>query len=193
MRILTLLLILLTCRVGLCQNDDDNVLIQNFYEACKAKSYGAFLSINKGVQLLDTEQYDRALNNFKKTLEKDSTCCDAWYLIAHCYQKRADYTKAIEACDKSLSINPDNPSALVVKANSLFLTKDTLNAMTLFQKAIDVAPDKIDGYYGLALMLYYDGEKKRAQQVLKEMDEKNAKTVKIRDNKKIKYLRAQTQ
>ncbi|NOS92153.1 MAG: tetratricopeptide repeat protein [Cyclobacteriaceae bacterium] len=193
MRILGLLLILFTCRVGICQNDDDKVLIQNFYETCKAKSYGAFLSVNKGVQLLDTKQYDRALNNFKKTLEKDSTCCDAWYLIGHCYQKRADYFKAIEACDKSLSINPDNPSALVIKANSLFLVKDTLTAMTLFQKTIDVAPDKIDGYYGLALMLYYDDQKKRAQQVLNEMDERNVTTVDIRDNKKIKNLRALTQ
>lgn len=193
MRILTLLLILVTCRIGLCQNDDDLILIQNFYEACKAKSYGAFLPLNKGIQLLDTKQYDRALNNFMKALEKDSTCCDAWYLLAHCYQKRADYFKAIEACDKSLSINPDNPSALIIKANSLFLAKDTLAAITFFQKTIDLAPDKIDGYYGLALMLYYDGQKKRAQEVLKQMEERNAKTVKIRDNKKIKELRTQTQ
>lgn len=193
MRILILLSISLICRIGQCQNDDDKVLIQNFYETCKAESYGAFLSLNKGLQLVDTKQYDRALNNFEKTLEKDSTCCDAWYLIGHCYQKTADYVKAIQACDKSLSINPNNSSALVIKANSLFLTKDTLTAMTLFQKAIDVAPDKIDGYYGLALMLYYDGQNERAQQVLKEMDNRNAKTVNIRDNKKIKELRLRTQ
>jgi tetratricopeptide (TPR) repeat protein len=136
MKVLIFVILTVTCKIGLCQSDTNKILIQNFYESCKAKTYSAFLAFNKGVQLLDTKQYDRAFNSFEKTLEKDSTCCDAWFLIGFCHQQRGEYEKAIQACDKSLRLDPNNPSALVIKASTLFLMKkDTLTATNLFQKA----------------------------------------------------------
>lgn len=171
------------------QNDDDKVLIQNFYQTCKSESYGAFNAVNKGIQLFDTKQYSRSMNSFEKALEKDPKYCDAWYLIGYCYQKTGELKKAIESCDKALEIEPKNASALIVKANTLFMKGDTLGAIELFKTAKELIPDKIDAYYGLALMLHYSKQDAEARKILNEMDTNGAKTPKIRDNKKIKDLR----
>jgi len=171
------------------QNDDDKVLIQNFYLSCKSQSYGAFNAVSTGIQLFDTKQYSRSLKSFEKALEKDPKYCDAWYLIGYCYQKTGELKKAIESCDKALEIEPKNASALIVKANTLFMQGDTLGAIDLFKAAKELIPDKIDAYYGLALMLHYSKQDTEARKVISEMDTNGAKTQKIRDNKKIKDLR----
>ncbi len=184
-----LLFLLLIWGQAFAQNDDDKVLIQNLYGACKASNYSAFKSINVGIELFDTRQYKRSLNSFNKALEKDSSCCDAWYLIGYCYQKTGDLAGAIRACDRSLAMNSQNTSALVIKANTLFLLRDTLKAIELFRLATDINPKAIDGYYGLALMLHLKGQNEDAKRVLEQMDAHKATTSKIRDNKKIKELR----
>ena len=193
MKLLITFALLLASQIAFSQNDDDEVLIQNFYETCKAANYSAYTAANTGIQLFDTKQYSRSLKNFEKALEKDPSYCDAWYLIAHCNQKTGDYQKAIEACNKSLELNPTNPSALIIKANTLFMMKDTVSAIDLFKKAKEILPDKIDGYYGLALMLYVSGKIEEAFQVLVEMDQNGVKTIDVRDNKKIRNLKKKTQ
>ena len=193
MRLIIILVFLFASQIVFSQNDDDEILIQNFYEACKAVNYSAYSVANNGIQLFDTKQYSRSLKNFEKALEKDPKYCDAWYLIAHCYHKTGDYPKAIEACNKSLELNPTNPSALIIKANTLFLMKDTISAIDVFRKAKEVLPDKIDGYYGLALMLYLSKQIDEASKVLVEMEQKGVQTLDVRDNKKIKDLKKKTQ
>lgn len=174
---------------GFSQNDDDKILIQNFYQSCKSDNYGAFNAVNKGIQLFDTKQYARSMKSFETALSKDDNYCDAWYLIGYCYQKTGDLDKAIEACDKALAIESNNASALIVKANTMFMKGDTLTAIELFTEAKELIPDKIDAYYGLALMLHYKGDNEKAMQILNEMDKNGAKTPNVRDNKKIKSLR----
>ena len=174
---------------GFSQNDDDKILIQNFYLSCKSESYRAFTAVNKGIQLFDTKQYSRSMKSFKKALEKDDKYCDAWYLIGYCYQRTGELDKAIEACDKALLIEPKSASALIVKANTLFMKGDTLIAIDLFTQAKRLIPDKIEAYYGLALMLHFKGDNMKALQILNEMETNGAKTSNIRDNKKIKNLK----
>ena len=67
--------------------------------------------------------------------------------------------------------------------------KDTSQAIVLFMKAKEFSPDKIDAYYGLALMLHLNGKNNDAKTVLEEMEKFGAKTPKIRDNKKINQLK----
>ena len=172
------------------QNDDHEVLIQNFYTACKAETYGAFSNVNSGIQLFDTKQYSRSLKNFQKALKKDNKYCDAYYLIGYCYQKTNDLVRAIVYCDSALSIEPKNPSALIIKANTLFLKKDTATAAELFSRSIELLPEKVDGYYGYALMMYYLGNNEKARSTINVMDQKRVKTPNIREKKKIKALRA---
>ena len=189
LKLTLLVLAMFYAATGYSQNDDDNILIQNFYQSCKSDNYGAFNAVNKGIQLFDTRQYSRSMKSFELALSKDSNYCDAWYLIGYCYQKTGELEMAIDACNKALEIEPTNASALVIKANTLFLKGDTLNAIDLFAKAKDLLTDKIDAYYGLALMLYYTKKNEEALKILNAMDINGAKTIDVRDNKKIKDLR----
>jgi tetratricopeptide (TPR) repeat protein len=189
MRQFSFLTLLILSQITFSQSDDDEVLIQNYYETCKTEIYSAYNAVNTGIQLFDTRQYSRSLRKFENALDSDSKYCDAWYLIGYCYQKTGDYQKSIDACDKSLEINPNNPSALVIKANTLYLMRDTLTAIELFGKAKEINPNKIDAYYGLALMLYFTGKNKEASLVLIEMDKNGAKTNDFMDKSKIKDLK----
>jgi len=103
--------------------------------------------------------------------------------------KNSEYEKSIEACNKSLDLNPSNPSALIIKGNTFFLKKDTIQAIDQFRKAKTLLPDIIDAYYGLALLYHLSGNDKDAKTILLEMDSQGAKTPKVRDNKKIKDLK----
>ncbi len=172
------------------QNDDDEELIQNFYYSCKSDSYGAFNNVNKGIQLFDTKQYNRSINNFSKALQKDNNYCDPYYLIGYCHQKMGNYEKALKYCDSTLLINPKSASAIIVKANTLYLLSDTSGAAELFEQVIDLIPDKIDGYYGQALMLHKLGQHNKAKDILTQLDTKNIKTPNIREKRKIKELKA---
>ena len=184
-----LLLILFSFLSASAFSQKDDILIQNFYQSCKSEKYSAFNAVNKGIQLFETKQYSRSMNNFKKALELDPDYCDAWYLIAYCYQKNGELDNAINACDKALEIAPNSPSALIVKANTKYLKGEILNAIELFIKSKELLPDKIDGYYGLALMLHYDNKNEDALKILAEMEVYGVKTINIKDNRKINNLK----
>jgi len=74
-----------------------------------------------------------------------------------------------------------------------FNDKDTVSVIDEFRKAKEMFSDKIDGYYGLALMLYLSEQIDEAYKVLIEMEQKGVKTLDVRDNKKIKDLKKKTQ
>lgn len=168
---------------------DEKLLIQNFYECCESGNSKAYEYVNAGIKLFDSKQYSRSLKNFSKALKKDPDYCDTWYLVGYCHQKIGYYDKCIEACDESLNINAENPSALLIKANTLFLMNDTSAAIELFKEAKNIIPDEIDAYYGLALMLHLKGKNEDSASILMEMESNNVSTNDFRDNRKIKNLK----
>ncbi len=188
MKLIKFTILFLLSQAVYSQNED-KILIQNFYEYCEAGNSKAYESVKAGKELLDTKQYYRSLKKFSKALKKDPDYCDAWYLVGYCHQRIGYYEKSIEACDQSLNIYPDNPSALLIKANSLFLMNDTSTAVELFKKTKDIIPDKIDAYYGLALMFHLKGKNEDAARILLEMGKNNVITKDFRDNRKIKNLK----
>lgn len=70
-------LALLTIK-GFSQNDDDKILIQNFYQSCKFESYRAFNDVNKGIQLYDTIQYSQSMKSSENAVEKVKKYYKAW-------------------------------------------------------------------------------------------------------------------
>ena len=187
--ILSAIIILMGNSIAFSQNDDDPILIQNFYQVCKSEKYSAFNAVSKGIQLFDTKQYSRSMKSFQKALDIDPDYCDTYYLMAYCHQKKGEYEKAIEYCNKSLSMNSENPSALIIMANTYYKIEDIDKAIELFEKAIGYLPTNIDAYYGLALMYQLKGENQLSTEVLNHMEEKGAKTKNVREKKKIKTLK----
>jgi tetratricopeptide (TPR) repeat protein len=51
----------------------------------------------------------KAIESFKKSLELDGSQAETWSWLARAYKKQADNTKAKEAIEKALQLEPQNP------------------------------------------------------------------------------------
>ncbi len=137
------------------QNKIKEKTIQNFYITCKAQKYSAFNQQQVGISRFDWGQYNRAINRFKKSLEKDSSLCDSWYLIGYAYQKIDEFEKSIESCQNAIKMNQDSYSAYIIMGYSYIFLNDTTAALKSFESGKRTSPEKIDAYYGLALINYW--------------------------------------
>ena len=166
-------------------NDD---YVQNFYVTCKTENFLAFSAINTGTELLGTMQYSRAINKYSKALEIDSNCCDALYMLGYCYQRQGNLDQSIYYCNKSISINSNNPSAWTIKGTTLLMQHDSINAMVSFENAKKYASDKMEGY-GIALTYYRQKNYQAALAVIGEFEQISNKSNLRRDIKKMEKLK----
>ncbi len=167
-------------------NDD---YVQNFYVTCKSGKYSAYQDIQVGVQLLDTKQYSRSINRFTKALSKDSTCKDAYYMLAFCYQQTGKLPESIAYADSAIAGNPSSPSAWIIKGTSLLMSGDSVHSEECFKKAIEGAPDKLDGYYGLALTYFRQKRMQESAEVIARFEALGTKPTVNRDGKKLGRLK----
>lgn len=163
--------------------------VQNFYMTCKSDKYSVFQDIQVGIQLLDTKQYSRSINRFTKALTKDKTCTDPYYMLAFCYQRTGDLSKAISYADSSISHNPSSPSAWIIKGTTLLMQNDLVNAEICFKRTIESAPEKLDGYYGLALTYHNQKRYKESLEIISMFESLGIKPTVIRDGKKMNKLK----
>jgi Tfp pilus assembly protein PilF len=163
--------------------------VQNFYVTCKSDKFSAFQDIQVGVQLLDTKQYSRSINRFTKALTKDNSCTDPYYMLAFCYQRTGELSKAISYADSSIYYNSSSPSAWIIKGTTLLMQNDLVNAEICFKKTIESAPDKLDGYYGLALTYYIQKRQKESLEIISKFESLGIKPTVIRDGKKMNKLK----
>ncbi len=185
---LTILLIFIL-RNSLAQPATGDDYVQNFYVTCKSEKFLAFEDIQVGVQLLDTKQYSRSVKRFTKALIKDKTCTDPYYMLAFCYQRTGELGKAISYADSSISYNSSSPSAWIIKGTTLLMQNDLVNGEICFKKAIESAPDKLDGYYGLALTYYNQKRHKESLDIILKFESLGIKPTVIRDGKKMNKLK----
>ena len=155
MKKLILIILLIVSQQLLCQPKTDDRFIQNFYITCKAERYTAFNLMNVGISRFDWGQYNRAINKFNKSLEKDSTLCDSWYLLGYSYQKLKDFNKSVESCKKAIEMNHNSYSAYNIMGYSYIYLSDTTAALKSFESGKNIFPEKIDSYYGISLIKYW--------------------------------------
>lgn len=189
MRKLILLLSIFIDAYAYAQVISKNDMIQIPYVSCKTEKYFAFQQFNVGVELCNSLQFGRAKNKFENAIEKDSTYCDAWYMLAFCNQKQDKLDEAIVACNKSIALNDLNISAYTIRAYTMLMKGDTTSAITDFEKAKALSPLKIDSYYGIALILYYKKQMKEALIQIENYEQKNDDTAAWAYKRKLKKLK----
>ncbi len=156
-RLIFILFTMISVKSAYCQHNPTDNFINEYLQACKADSYKAFMSANKGLEILAARvgnYHERALNNFNKAIELDTMYCDAYFLAGSMYRILGKPEKAIELARKSNEIN-ENPSACVTIGNAYILLEQSDTAIDAFDKAISLEPGAIDGYYGKAQGLYH--------------------------------------
>ncbi|WP_299444171.1 hypothetical protein [uncultured Aquimarina sp.] len=171
------------------QNQDFSQIIFADFQSCNEPSRSAFKSYNLGLQMVLDKQYSRAINSFKKAVEKDSLFCGAWNYLAYCLIKKEKLKESKKYVKNSLDIDSINSSARILKA--FYLINDSLfiDAQREFERVKIQNPDYPHGYYGIALALYLNQEYEKSKNEINEAEKLIDKLFFIPEKKLIKILK----
>lgn len=68
--------------------------------------YDEGLFLNRGLSLIGLKRYKEAENTFKRIIEHDEKNQHAWFGLGNMYYAAKDFTKAIDAFDVAIALNP---------------------------------------------------------------------------------------
>lgn len=144
---------------------------------------------------LTTEERDQiaglvsgALKDFKNATEQDPTSSYAWYNRAIAYKMligTADNSEdfAIEAIEKAISLDPNNPSFYLESGSIYLLIENYEKAIDNFQKVTKMKPDYANGFYNLGIVYKkvgsYGEAKKALQKALEILPEDHKDRYKV--------------
>lgn len=91
-------------------------------------------------------KYADAVEAYRKAYD-----IDAYYgfleMISDCYSKLGEYSKALEAINQALQVDPDYTDFIFAKADILGESGDIEGAIAEWTKYIELTPDNFGGYY----------------------------------------------
>ena len=133
---------------------------------CPIKAFSVADPFERGLALIETRQYDKAIEAFSEAIEMIPEDSEAFNYrgIARAYQK--DYTGAIDDYTRALHIKPGYAEALHNRGFAWVKMGDLDRALDDFSGAIKLDPKFIDAYNSKAWILatsddprYRDGQK----------------------------------
>ena len=110
--------------------------------------------IRRGASYQDTGDFEHAIDDYSQALLLDPTNLFALYNRATCYKMTKECDKAIDDLSKVIKIEPDHVDAIIERGN-LYLSKGGISddlALKDFNKVIELAPYRISGWQGRALI-----------------------------------------
>ena len=144
---------------------------------------------NTGYNLINSGFIHRAYYEFLEASQIDSTYCDAYSMMAYCFLYDSELDSSLKYLNRSIEINPNNPNAYIIKGYTLLKSKDTSEAYKMFEKVMNHSSSLIDGYYGVALIKYYKGQKSEAKNVIETYLAKYEEDTDLANLTKMKKLR----
>lgn len=88
--------------------------------------------------------------DFEAALRLDSKCVRAFVGLGECRKRNRDLKGALEAFDKAVSLDPDDPHALTCRGNLLKMMGDRDAALKDYERAIGRSTRHADAYLGRA-------------------------------------------
>lgn len=125
--------------------------------------------------MLLLEKYNRAegVPELKKALQINPSAADAYVGLGTASLQGYDFAEGFVFADQALAINPRHPGALRLKADLLLADSRTDEALETLQQAIKVNPISQETLGRLAAAYYLKGETDLAEQIKKEVLERN--------------------
>jgi len=124
------------------------------FEHSTSQNVLAQLAYDDGMDYMESDDYEMAIQKFKKAIEIDPNFAFSWDNLGVCYRKSNQYEEAIDAYKKSLEINPEGRMPLMNIAVTYNLKKEFEEAIVYYNKFISIYSEDPEGYYGLGLILY---------------------------------------
>jgi tetratricopeptide (TPR) repeat protein len=110
------------------------------------KSYAAY---NSGVIYIQQKKLELAEKSLTLSIELKPDLADAYASLAHIYDLKKEYLKAIEELKKALTLNPNNPvyhynlGLICAKSNNLLLAKEELQIVLKLMPGFELAKEKL--------------------------------------------------
>jgi len=96
---------------------------------------------NMGCVQFQMGNHESAGKNFEKSVELDKTSLNARKNLANHYLQTGSYTKVIPVCEDILKDYPEEVETMVILGNCCFQLNMIEESVSLFQKALSIAPD----------------------------------------------------
>ena len=104
---------------------------------------------NLGIQGLDKEDYETAIQYFKKAVKADKNFAFAWDNLAISYRRLEKYPEAIKYYKKSLKIDPKGKMPLMNLGLTYGLNKEYDKAIEAYDNFKEIYPDDPEAYFGV--------------------------------------------
>ena len=95
---------------------------------------------------MNMRRYDEAYDSFETALKHQAYDHKSWLSLGWALEKIGDYEQAIEAYNKSLTIEPDQSFAFYRQARCYALLKNEASAMEHLRRAISLHPESYHQY-----------------------------------------------
>ncbi len=104
---------------------------------CKTE---ADVRFEKGVDYINQEDYQRALEEFNRVISIDSNYVDAYCGIGIAYLNQKKYKEAIEVFEKAIALDPDGPIAYYLLGRAYEEIMDYEKAISAWNRFLALRP-----------------------------------------------------
>lgn len=98
-------------------------------------------------RLINNRGYEQAESTLKEMLETDKLNIELWDLMAYCYGRKGDNSRAVIASSQALAIEPNNTASLVFRSRHSLLTNDYETSYADAAKVVELSLSSNDHYY----------------------------------------------
>jgi len=103
-------------------------------------------------------KFDAAINSYKKALQTQPDCVEAFYNMGSALQAKGNLDLAIDSYKKALAIKPDYAEAYNNMGNALKAKGEFVAAIESFKQAVQVNPDYAESYSNMGIVLHDNGD-----------------------------------
>lgn len=122
---------------------------------------------NLGGYHFGQQEYDRAIEHYKKATELEPGYSTAYNLLGYSYRQAADYASAEKAFQRYIALIPGDPNPYDSYAELLLKMGRFDDSIAQYRKALEIQPSFLNAHQGIAMALLYSGKPAEAE---KELD-----------------------
>jgi len=131
--------------------------------------------IKKGINYISKDDFDKAIEAFKYSLEIDPKDSECWYLLGACYTEKKECDKAIEALKHSLEIDPKDSECWYGLGACYSGKKEYDKAIEAFKRSLEINPKDSECWHLLGISYSRKKEYDKAIEAFKRSLEINPK------------------
>jgi len=145
-----------------CEKQDSQASIKACTELIRLNSNDASAYYSRGMVYFETEEYDRAIADFSKTMEIDARHADALNQRGLAYRSRGELDRAIADYSRLIEIEPQHADAYNNRGNAYGAKGDYERAIADYSRAMELDPEESGYARSLGLAHYGKGDFKGA-------------------------------